>query len=553
MGCLFKEGKMINKLKDWRLLLLISAVLCYGLILLTMMNDFYELPNEAFSKEVYLRDYQKLDTYEAYDDKSFASGPLEDGFYLLVNDGDQLIYETYSLLGELKTSDIIKDDQETIIDMSGIIEGSTLTYVLVTETTISRVTIEIDDKQLKNETRLSNGYEMAVLKDDKVIFSENNVFYYHNGNKIEVFEDSSIKKLDFVIANEMVYVSTIARNAGSFYTDFYSINVKEDTVNKTFVRNYITSNSTRDADHKVILEGSQLRAMSVFRDNRSSNTFYKESLININDPSDFSFYKFEMTDFPNFTYLESSDKQVTMMLEKFTFVGKDELASANSTFRNLVLMTRDGDTIESRRMTKMKKAHPIYHYFAVQDYDYLVFNTVDYSEGKIYYASNQSEVIENSNSIDGDSLKSLMLGALTVIPAALAVGFIPSMGYVFPVILIIMPISMIKVTWTERYPEKMFLIALGVYFISLFGGFYENATMILNTLQDMSGALPWHLHSVINMYSMLAFTFGLSYLSYMLFKFKHPRSSFMIQFGVLFMTQSVLYILLFNAYPLLAN
>ncbi len=544
---------MINKLKDWRLLLLVSAIFCYVLILLTMVNDFYELPNEKFSKEVYLRSYEKLDTYEAYDDKSFASGKLEDGFYILVNDGKNLIYETYSITGKLITSDVIKENQDFVKDISTVVHGETLTYLLATETELLKGNIHMASKKLMDETIITTSYDIAVLKEDKVIFGEGGQFYYFKDEKISIFEDTSIKRFDYVVKDSDVYISTISRNSGSFYTDFYSFNIDDRRVDKSFVRDYITSNSTRDADHKVYLDGDNLRAMSVFRDSRFSNTFYKELTINTTNPSEFEFYKFDMADFPNFTYLESSGEKVTMMIEQFTFVGKDELASADSTFRNLVLLTRNGEQFETTRMTKMKKAHPIYHYFPVQEYDYLVFNTVENSDGRIYYATNQPDVIKSSNTLDGATLKSLIFGALTVIPAALAVGFIPSMGYVFPVILIIMPLSMIKVTWAERYPEKMLMIAIGVYFVSLFGGFYESATMILKDLQDVSGALPWHLHSIINMYGTLGITFLLSYIAYKLFYSKHPGSSFMISFGVMFITQSVLYILLFNAYPLLSN
>lgn len=544
---------MINKLKDWRLLLLVSAVLCYGLILLTMVNDFYELPNDAFSKEVYLRDYQKLDTYESYDDKSFASGPLEDGFYILVNDGNQLIYETYSQRGELINSDVLKENQETVLDISTLLEGSELTYVLATETTISKGVIDLEARKLLKESTISDGYDLLELRGDKTIYSQEGIFYYYDKDRNILFEDTAIKKFDYAVKDEMLYISTITRHAGSFYTDLYRVNLQDGSSDKTFVRDYITSNSTKDAAHKIILDGNYLKAMSVFRDNRFSNTFYKELTINLEEPTDFEFYRFEMADFPNFTYLESTENHVEMMIEKFTFVGKDELASANNTFRNLVLLTRDGDVLETQRMTKMKKAHPIYNYFQADDHNYLVFNTVESATGKIYFASNQADVIAMSNTLDSESFRGLILGALTVIPAALAVGFIPTMGYLFPVIFIIMPISMIKITWAERYPKKMLMIAIGIYFVSLFGGFYESAMMILRELQDMSGTLPWHMQSVVNMYGMLAITFALSYIAYKWFETKNPKSSFMIHFGVMFITQSVLYILLFNAYPLLAN
>lgn len=544
---------MIKKLKDWRLLLLVGALLGYGLILLTMVNDFYELPSEGFSKEVVLRTYEKNDTYDAYNYKGFDSGGLGQGFYLLVNDGKQLLFETYSATGEMIMSTVVKEEQETVVDVSTVIKEDMLVYIIATEEGLFKGKLSIETGALIDEVTISEAYDIAEINDVSVVFSEGNQFYYFENDKVILFEDGAIRRFDYVIADDSLFMSTVSRDGGPFFTDYYTVDLEKNTWEKTFIREYITSNSTRDADHVTYLENDQLKMMSVFRDTRFSNTFYKEVTCAPNDPTNFDFYKFQMDDFPNFTYLKNDGSEVQMMVEKFTFVQKDELASGDSTYRNLVLLTREGESFTEKRMTKMKKAHPVYQYFLVENQEYLVFNTVEKNIGHIYFASSNPEVIVSSNVLNSSSLKELIFGALTVLPAALAVGFIPSMGFVLPVILVIMPLSMIKITWAERYPDKMLKVAIGVYLVSLLLSFYENANMILLDIQGMAGSLPWHMKSVMNMYVMLAITFGISYLAYKWYYAKKPETSFMIHFGIMFITQSVLYILLFNAYPLLAN
>jgi len=551
-------GLMIKKLKDWRLLLLVCVFMSYGLLLMTMINDFYELPSEGFSKEVLLREYEKPNTYEAYDDKSFTSGPLDNGFYILINDGNQLIYEVYSELGERQLSSVIVDGTDVVVDISSITSGDVIQYVFATENQLVQGELNSSDGKVLSNKIIADAYDKAVLHGNSVVFSDGVQYYYFNDAVTQLFQSRSIKQFDYVALDKQLIVTTISRDTGAFFTDVYNVSLDTAAVEKTFVREYITSNATKDADHQLILDNTTIRTMSIFRDSRTGSAYYKELKFPMSAPTEFEFSKFDTRDFPNFKYKNVDGNTVTMFMEKFTFVGKDELASADSTYRNLVELTIDDEGIfQYKRLTKMKKAHPVYSYFDVSKNSYLVFNTVDSSngvgKGSIYFATTQPDIVLQSNTLENDDLMTLIFGALTVLPAALAVGFIPSMGFVFPVILVIMPLSMIKITWAERYPKKMLRVAIGVYFVSLFWGFYDSAVMIMNKIGVMAGSMPWHLQTIPRMYGMLTITFGLSYLGYRWFDDKKPQSSFMIQYGVMFICQSVLYIMLFHAYPLLAN
>ncbi len=549
---------MIKKLKDWRLLLLVCVFMSYGLLLMTMINDFYELPSDGFSKEVLLREYEKPNTYEAYDDKSFTSGPLDKGFYILINDGNQLIYEVYSELGERQLSSVIVDGTDVVVDISSTAYGDVIQYVFATENQIVQGELSsIDGKVLSNKI-IADAYDKAVLHGNTAVFSDGVQYYYFNDTVTQLFQSRSIKQFDYVALDKQLIVTTISRDSGAFYTEVYNVSLDTAAVEKNFVRDYITSNATKDADHQLFLDNTTIRTMSIFRDSRTGSAYYKELNFPISAPKEFEFSKFDTRDFPNFKYKSVDGNTVTMFMEKFTFVGKDELASADSTYRNLVELTIDDEGIfQYKRLTKMKKAHPVYSYFDVGENAYLVFNTVDSSndlgKGSLYFATTQPDIVLQSNTLENDDLMTLVFGALTVLPAALAVGFIPSMGFVFPVILVIMPLSMIKITWAERYPKKMLRVAIGVYFVSLFWGFYDSAVMIMNKIGVMAGSMPWHLQTIPRMYGMLAITFALSFLGYRWFDEKKPQASFMIQYGVMFICQSVLYIMLFHAYPLLAN
>jgi hypothetical protein len=547
----------MNKLKDWRLLFLVGVLFSYSLLLMTMVNDFYELPSDGFSKEVFLRSYEKPNTYEAYDDRSFTSGKLENGFYLLVNDGHQLVYETYSKEGVLLTTSIVKDSIEAIIDMSSEVKGSQLEYLLLADDALYRGALSIQDGLLTQDGVVDRGIDKAVLHGNSVVYHKANQYYYFDGTSKELFKDSTIKVFDFVVADNQLYMTTISRNAGPFYTDLFQVDLSEGTWAKDQLKSYITASATKEADHQMVVEGNQVRSMSIFRDSRTSNTYYKELVYDIETPKSFEFNKFEMLDFPNFRYKINSDQSISMMLEQFTFVGKTELASADSTYRNLVEMKIENDQRSITKLTKMKKSHPTYDFFEISGEDYLVFNTVDResqsSEGFIYFASSLPSVVESSNNLTTDDFRELVFGALTVIPAALAVGFIPSMGFLFPVIIVIMPLSMIKITWTEHHPEKLLRAAVLVYGLSILAGFYDSATKIINEMQVMSGSIPWHLHSITSMYTMLLGTFIVSYIAYRWFSRKKPDSNFMVQFGIMFICQSMFYIMLFHAYPLLAN
>lgn len=550
-------GNQMKKLKDWRLLLLLGFALSYGMLLMTMINDFYELPSEGFSKEVILREYEKPNTYNAYDDKGFTSGALKEGFYLLVNDGDSLVYETYTVEGKLQSSEVIKSGIDTVTDISADIIDDEIKYVMATEKEVFAGRILVSSGKLVQDERIAETYEQVVLKKNEAVFSKEDAFYYFKESVKTLFTDDTIKRFDFVSVGDQLYLTTLSRDGGSYYSDYYVCDLGQGAYEKVFVREYMTANATKDADHKMIMLDQELRVMNIFRDSKTNNTFYKEVTFDKKDVSTQTIEKFEMPDYPNFKYVEKADGRPDMIFEEFTFVGKDEIASGNNTYRNLVFYDESGDTTVKRQLTKMKKAHPVYQYFQVNNNDYLVFNAVDRdslkSIGTIYFGTTDPIVVKKSNALDNENLMALVFGALTVIPAALAVGFIPSMGYLFPVILVIMPLSMIKITWAERYPDKMLRVAIGVYVASLLYGFYDTAVMITGKIVSIAGSLPWHLQSVLNMYLMLAFVFVVAYLGYKWFYAKHPKVSFMVHFGVLFITFSTLYIMLFQTYPLLSN
>lgn len=547
----------MNKLKDWRLLFFVGALLSYGLLLMTMINDFYELPSEGFSKEVFLRNYEKQNTYEAYDDRNFTSGKLNQGFYLLLNDGNTLVYETYSEEGHLLNSYIVKEDIEAVVDISSKITNDKLQYLFLTADKLYSGEIALSSGRINEERLVDSHVESAILHDVYAVYCKSDQYYYFDGGSQTLFEDQTIQQYDFAVEKEQLYITTISRNAGPFYTDFYKINLRDGLVEKTELKSYITANATKDADHKIVISQGKARSMSIFRDSRTSNTYYKELVYDLKQAEAFQFSKFEMMDFPNFRYKVDDKGFVTMMLEQFTFVGKTELASADSTYRNLVeIKDIDGER-NVIKLTKMKKSHPTYDFFEVGGEDYIIFNTVDremsVSEGSLYFATSLPSVVASSNTLTFDNFKELVFGALTVIPAALAVGFIPAMGFLFPVIVVIMPLSMIKITWTEHHPEKLLRAAIMVYAISIMIGFYESASKIISSMQVMSGSIPWHLHSIGRMYSMLMITFLVSYLAYKWFERKNPDANFMIKFGIMFICQSMFYIMLFHAYPLLAN
>lgn len=548
---------IMNKLKDWRLLFIVGALLSYSLLLMTMMNDFYELPSDGFSKEVFLRSYAKQNTYEAYDDRNFTSGKLDHGWYLLLNDGDRLVYESYSAEGKLMNSYTVKEGIEAVVDMASTIVNDDLHYIFLTADELYYGAIALSNGQVIEDVLVDSHLDSAILHEAAAVYSKNDDFYYYDGVSQVLFEDQTIQQYDFFVNKEELYITTISRNAGPFYTDFYKIDLNDGLVQKTELKSYITANATKDADHKIVLSDGKARSMSIFRDSKTSNTYYKELQYDLEQPEAFEFSKFEMTDFPNFRYKVNDDDSVSMMLEQFTFVGKTELASAGSTYRNLVeIKDIDGER-NVTKLTKMKKSHPTYDFFEVEGEDYIIFNTVDRemnsSEGSLYFATSLPSVVASSNNMTFDNFKELLFGALTVIPAALAVGFIPSMGFLFPVIVVIMPLSMIKITWTEHHPEKLLRAAIIVYAISIMMGFYESASKIMSSMQLMSGYIPWHLHSISRMYGVLAITFLISYLAHKWFARKKADANFMIKFGIMFICQSMFYIMLFHAYPLLAN
>lgn len=547
----------MKKLKDWRLLLLVGIVLSYGMLLMTMVKDFYELPSEGFSKELALRTYEKPNTYSAYDDKSFTSGALKQGFYLLVNDADTLVYETYTVEGGLISSQVIQSGIDTVVDISADRADDKINYVMATETEVFAGTILIPTGELVSHESITGTYENVVLKKDAVVFSKGETFYYFKESVTPLFKDNTIKRFDFECASDELYLTTLSRDGGSYYSDYYVCDLTKASYERSFIRSYIIGNATKDVDHQLVIVKDGLRVMSVFRDTKTNSSFYKELTFQKNDVSSQRMEAFERAEYPNFKYVDTADGKADLIIEAFTFVGKDEISSGNNTYRNLVFYDKSGEETDKRQLTKMKKSHPVYQYFQVNQNDYLVFNAVERdsikSVGTIYFATTEAGVLKKSNTLDNDQFMTLVFGALTVIPAALAVGFIPSMGYLFPVILVIMPLSMIKITWAERYPDKMLRLSIGVYMVSLFYGFYDTALMITGKITSISGSLPWYLASVLNMYLMLAFVFMIAYLGYKWFYAKHPKANFMVHFGVLFITFSTLYIMLFQTYPLLSN
>lgn len=547
----------MGKLKDWRILLLFSMVAAYSLLLMTMVNDYYELPSEGFSKEVALRDYEKPNTYQAYDDKSFTTGQVDDGFFLLVNDGQELIFERYTPYGKVLSSHTIEDNIATVLDISAKLVGEEVHYIYHTEEGLFAGSVNLEDGRLQDHFVINTHVQQVILHGKEAVYSvEDQYFYYHESEQA-LFRDENIKQFDFKSLEDSVFVTTISREIGPFYTSFYEVDFQAGTVKQFHIRDYITSNATKDADHQLYYGDNSFRSMSIFRDSRTNNTYYKELVFSRAAPQNAVFSKFEANDLPNFTYKNIEGDTVTTIMEKFTFVSKDEVASANNTYRNLVEVTDVNGQKTFKRLTKMKKGHPIYESFELMDASYLIFNTIEQengqSRGMIYMATSVPEIVETSNTLNGEHFMELIYGALTVLPAALAIGFIPSMGFLFPVILFVMPLSLIKITWTERHPEKLLKASIGAYIVSVLYGFYESALKIVHKTQVMSGSLPWHLQSISRMYMMLMVVFAVSFLAYRWYYSKKPEVSFMLHFGVFALTNSILFIMLFYAYSLLAN
>jgi hypothetical protein len=229
-------------------------------------------------------------------------------------------------------------------------------------------------------------------------------------------------------------------------------------------------------------------------------------------------------------------------------LGMRDISSKDETYYNLFMDTYSESAGLSKKMltkTVHLSNHP--NYFTRGTSDYLQWSEVSKGKNVIMYSTNQPDLIKQSQKLINGEFLDLLWSTFSSNMLMIYFFLFISVSIAFPIILVILPVSLIFFQWSEDNQDKLFNMTIGIHLLSKF--YY-----IFNFLRDHSDVLirlPGILSNQYFQYGISMSTTIIAYFCLNDFVRKRNITNFLFKYLFFFVIDIILLVLILVPYRML--
>jgi hypothetical protein len=417
--------------------------------------DQRKLPSENWSKEIKLESYAINNRYDNFETDDNALLKIGNHFYLIYFSENSYYLNEYSKNLELIESFTIGKNYPIVDHLNAMVIGDEIHMHFTSDGNLLSLVInsegEILSERIIDEEVIEVRYDhnnLAYLKDEgiylngKIIYSKNNiedfVFKKNNGYLTFVYSHFNLSTYThdlkvFEYEDEVKNHKTIHRLALDNVTEIYTIDFSITDTNNHLV---------------VITENIKL--------NMFTNNFFKLD-------NEYSILNKEVqySNGYNFNYLNNTSDYIQ---NASTSIGRIDISTRDNKYPNLALFKENG---EVRPLTKTKLFPNKVDFYTFDEDNYIIFTQTDnHNKISLYLASTNQKFIEKSQHLTFDQIKSILLNTLTTFLPLFLFGQIYTLLFLIPIFVIILPFSLIKITWAEQNQKKLLMASIALYLLA---------------------------------------------------------------------------------------
>lgn len=459
----------MKKLINWKVVTLLSVTVTILLLFSVLRNDFLALPDSGMSRGMVLEQLDVPAGYEEYYAQHYVSLEKDNLLYLITTSELGLKVSIYDSLLNLKEEHLF-EAFKSFTNMSASFTGETLVLNTYSKASSSIQLFSVDTTKwaitLESEEKLPET-RVFVLGPTFQIYEASGALYIKSSGKNQLLD-----KVSFI--ETLAYATSANGNLWVGYTDYvdgqYQMNLLELSKDYQVIsakKPYYQfgaggSNKPHELTMKVV--DNRLQSLSVIRDHKAGiNTAYwlKSSL---SDLSAVDFKLFNAYSYSLFPLIvdKGSNKSELIMSSK-TSIGRVEIGS-DGNFQNLVIL--DESLENAKSLTKSTKPSLSPQLLEIDGHRYLTYVQINQGKGRIMVSSDFTPLIELSKKSTLTENLNLLMTTLTTFLPLLYVSMIVEIYVLTPVLVVVILISMFKLTWAERNGRQMLYSALGIHLLT---------------------------------------------------------------------------------------
>lgn len=441
-------------IKSYKLLLFLTFIFIFSSLFSILYFNKIELPNENWSKALKINTSTINSRYDHYLKDNMELFEFGDNYYLIYFSENSYYLNAYDEgFNHLETYKTNKS-YNGIDDLNLRVLGDEISLNFITDNQLISLLIDFNGDIIKEEV-IDNDVDYAQYTGHYIAYAKNNTIFL-NGQPIKSFD--KLIDFDFIKNGNNFQFSVIDYSLKTYKYDF---NVYETTekkvVNEHFIKSYALDNVTSIFDINTIQTDNSIKNMII--------TYNRKAYLFVNNEVTLS-KSFQIEDDTlnnskgyNFSYINENGDYLQNIS---TNIGRTEIASTKNFHPNVGYFD-DHNVIP---LTKTE-GHPVnVHYYNFNQGNYLLFSEITSNqELSTYIASTNQSVISLSQKVSFSEIRNLIVTTLTTYVPLVLFGQIYSILFLVPIFIIILPLSLIKLTWAEQNQDKLLKLSIGLYLL----------------------------------------------------------------------------------------
>lgn len=544
----------MKRLKSWVTLFIISLLVVNGMLFYVLYSENIKLPSENWSRSFI------VDEYEATDEVVY--NVLFPTVYSNVYNGE--IITCYYSQGKIHLKylddklETVKTDEfdvqvNAISDFRGFVVNSNQLVIYINSQNQDALYKYVYDLSLgtlmeassiETDMRLVTYFENTAL-----IYSNNRLTLWDGTDEQIISEDKRFENIALFKDEDIWNIMTIESTMGSNRMLKHYILDQGEMIVVSDIHALESGSNYKAEELEILLLEDHVKIFSkIYQDKFTQNYI---NIINYDLKSNqiaLEYSYLTQMSMTNSKLIESPIDEIKYIQAYPVSLGMRDISSKDETYYNLFMDTYSESAGLSKKMltkTVHLSNHP--NYFTRGTSDYLQWSEVSKGKNVIMYSTNQPDLIKQSQKLINGEFLDLLWSTFSSNMLMIYFFLFISVSIAFPIILVILPVSLIFFQWSEDNQDKLFNMTIGIHLLSKF--YY-----IFNFLRDHSDVLirlPGILSNQYFQYGISMSTTIIAYFCLNDFVRKRNITNFLFKYLFFFVIDIILLVLILVPYRML--
>jgi len=445
----------VKFIKSYKFILFLTFIFIFLNLFSILYIDQRALPSDHWSKEINLETYPTNNRYDTFEKKDNAFLKIDNHFYLIYFSENSYSLNAYDEKMDFIKHVSINKDYNLVDHLNAKVIGDEIEINFTTDQQLISLMIDTKGNVLSENIIDDQIIDVQYHKNDIAYLKEDGIYL----NTVLIHPSKNIENFSFTSNNGTLNFPYIKYNLETYKYDLKMLKYNEKLLSDDYLYTFFFDNVTNIFDLDLSLTTDK-NTLVVITENIKSNLFTN---IFFTLDNDFSILNRELnySSGYNFKFLENSSDYIQ---NTQTNIGKIDVSTKNNKYSNVALFKSNG---QINPLTKTKSFPNKVNYYTYNDYHYIIFSQSNNSkEISLYLASTDPTLIKKSQQLSINQMKSLILNTLTTFLPLFLFGQIYSILFLIPIFVIILPFSLIKITWAEQNQGKLLVASIALFLLA---------------------------------------------------------------------------------------